>query len=273
MPRVFHVSSVLEDVPVSLLEQLAALDVRLSLRVVEVTTPDHEDLTRGTRLHDLEVVRKHIVSALPILRVEVVRRDVLQLEGLTRPRQQIVHEDLEAVVVKHEYFIADRGSLEMVCGNVGGGNCAALAATLLVLSERIQQVLFGLLRRGWYFVAVVRMLEDVVVVVANFTPWAEEIEFPEQFFKAAVHRLWGCGGPTVLLLAVPLEQGADAGLAIQGVAGATLLGVRRDDIVAEAAHEEVQRWLHRRNRENTIFLGGEHFNIFINNRHLTDRSF
>ena len=57
VPWVLHICSHLEHKSISLLEELAALNVRFSILILKVATTDHKDLGVLANLNDLEVVR------------------------------------------------------------------------------------------------------------------------------------------------------------------------------------------------------------------------
>ena len=83
MPRVLHVGSRLEHVFIGLLEQLATLNMALSLGVIEITATNHEDLGWCSSLHDLEIVGQNVACTLAVLTVDFVGGHIGQLEGLT----------------------------------------------------------------------------------------------------------------------------------------------------------------------------------------------
>lgn len=169
-----HISTCLESVVITLLHKFTALNMWLLFRVLVITTSDHKHVSVGSRLHNLEVVREHVVLALAKLWVNFVSCLVLDSVGVTCLCQQVINYHFEAIVVKDEHFIADRGTSHEV-----GGVTSIIWSSFwsYFLRQNFLDIFFSSLGRGRYLITSFSMFKNIVIKVSIFASWTEEKQF------------------------------------------------------------------------------------------------
>jgi len=108
--RVLHVLPGFKVELVSLLQKLTALNVRLGIRVLEVTTTDHVYAGLLTDLDDLEIMWKHISSSFTVLGVLSIGGFVAEFVSSASSSKQVENIHFKSIIIQYIHLITDCGS-------------------------------------------------------------------------------------------------------------------------------------------------------------------